>query len=176
MAAPFIYQWNGEAMVPLARFHNAANAEFVVGELYRMDAMEERSQRSHNHYFAALHEAWLNLPDEMAVEFASVEALRKHALIMTGYREERKFAAASREEARRLAAFIKPRDGYAIISVHDNVVVEWTAKSQSRKAMGGPTFQRSKDDVLEFVAGLLDVEPRELSAAVHAPEQMERAG
>ena len=83
-------------MEPLGRHHERCNELFVVGEIYRMNAVEERSLASHNHFFAALHDAWLNLPDE--------------------------------------------------------------------KAMGGPTFQKSKDDVLDFVAGLIDV-PRETLSA-----------
>lgn len=157
MGAPIVFRWTGDAMEPLSRFHNLVNEEFVVGELYRMEAIEERSQASHNHFFALLHDQWLTLPDHIALEFRTPEHLRKHALIMTGYRNERKFAAATPLEARRIAAFIKPRDEYAIVSVNENVVVEWTAQSQSRKAMGGPTFQKSKSDVLDYIDDMLGV-------------------
>lgn len=152
-------------MEPMPRFAKTCDAEFVVGEVYRMEAVEERSMRSHNHFFAVLHEAWLNLPDELATKFATPTALRKHALILSGYRIERKFAASSKEEARKMAAWIRPPDDYAIISVHDNVVVEWTAKSQSRKAMGGPTFQKSKTDVLDFIADMLGTTTEALTNA-----------
>src|SRR3990167_2345512 len=161
---PLLFRWSGDTMEPLGRHHERCNELFVVGEIYRMNAVEERSLASHNHFFAALHDAWLNLPDEKAMGFPTAEALRKHALIMTGHRDERKFSASSPAEARKIAAFLKPRDEYAIISFAGNVVLEWTAKSQSRKAMGGPTFQKSKDDVLDFVAGLIDV-PRETLSA-----------
>lgn len=163
-APPILYRWDGEAMVPLARFHNTANANFVVGEHYRMEAIEERSRVSHNHFFACVHDAWLNLPDKIATDFPTEEALRKHALIMTGFREERKFVASSPIEARKIAAFIKPRDEYAIISVNGNIVIEWTAKSQSIKAMGKAAFQDSKDKVLGFVADLIGVAPETLAA------------
>ena len=66
---------------------------------------------------------------------------------------------------RKIAAFLRPADEYAIISVHGIVVVEWKAKSQSKKAMGGPTFQKSKQDVMDFVSDMLRIETRERSAA-----------
>ena len=160
---PMLFTWDGETMRPISRFHNIANAEFTVGELYRMEAIEERSQRSHSHFFACVHECWLNLPDHLAIEFLTSEALRKRALIMTGFRDERKFVASSPLEARKIAAFILPRDEYAIVSVNANVVVEWTAKSQSKKAMGGPTFQNSKTKVLDYLADMIGVTTDELT-------------
>lgn len=154
---PIIFEWNGEAMVPMQRFHNAANAEYVVGQLYRMEVVEHRSQASHNHYFARLTDLWGTLPEHVAVQFPSVDHLRKHALCMTGHRNERQFICASKAEALRLAAFIKPIDEYAIISVSSCAVIEWTAQSQSRVAMGKDRFQKSKDDVLAFVEDLIGV-------------------
>lgn len=164
MKTLLVCQWDGDSFVPLPRLLAHCTEEYVVGQFYRLDIVTERSQRSHSHYFAALHDAWLNLPDEKALDFPTDQHLRKHALILTGYRNERKLVASSPEEARKIAAFIKPRDEYAIVSVAGNIVIEWTAQSQSRKAMGGPTFQKSKDDVLEFVADLIGVSADTLSA------------
>ena len=153
-------------MVPLGRHVARCNETLTVGEIYRCEVIEERSMRSHRHYFATMHEAWLNLPDHLALQFANDTALRKHALILTGYRKERKLALSSPEEARKVAAFLKPRGGddYAIISVNGNVVVEWTAMSQSAREMKGPTFQKSKDDTLDFIANLVGVTPEQLTA------------
>lgn len=157
--APILYTWNGEAMVPLARFHNRVNADFTVGEVYRMTAAEERSLVSHRHYFAQLHEIWMNLPDELAAQFPSSEHLRKHCLCMTGFRNERKLVASSVAEARKIAAWIRPRDEYAIVSTAENVVVEWTAQSQSTKAMGKARFQESKTKVLDFASEMIGLPP-----------------
>lgn len=164
MGAPILYRWTGDAMEPLSRFRDRCNAEMVVGEIYRCEVIEERSLASHNHYFAALKDAWLNLPDDIAPKFADPVALRKHALIACGYRDERRFVSTSPLEARKLLAWLKPLDEYAVYSVADNVVIEWRAKSQKRKAMGGPTFQKSKQDVLDYVAGMIGVAPAQLSA------------
>lgn len=169
--APIIWRWTGEVMEPLARFARRCDIELVVGELYRMTVAEDRSAASHAHFFATVHEKWLSLPDQLATEFASDEILRRHALIMKGFRRERKFVASSQEEARKLAAFLRPQtidDDYAIISVHGNVVVEWKAVSQSYKAMPEKgRFQASKQAVLDFIDDLLGVsaEDREGKAA-----------
>lgn len=157
-----IYTWNGEGMVPLPRFHNVANAQLVVGEQYRMTAVEERSLVSHKHYFAAVHDMWMSLPDAIALQFPNDDTLRYHALIMTGFRRERKFVASSAVEARKLAAWLRPQDGddYAIISVNENVVVEWKALSQSYKGMPEKgQFHRSKQAVLEWIGDLIGVAP-----------------
>lgn len=162
---PVLWRWSGEAMVPLARFAARCDKTFVIGEVYRLDAIEERSQRSHNHYFATLTDMWLSLPDNLAIQFPTMDVLRKHALIMTGYRRERKFVAASKEEARKLAAFLRPQetdDDYAIISVSGPVVIEWKAMSQSKKAMPEKgQFHRSKQAVLDWVSDLLGLKERE---------------
>jgi hypothetical protein len=163
--APLTFAWDGDAMIPVMSCRRAANERYVIGERYQMTVVEARSQRSHNHYFAALHEAWLNLPDHLAVQYGSPEHLRKAALIATGHYEERRFAASSPAEARKLVAFLRPMDEFAVYAVAGNVVIERKAKSQSRKAMGGPTFQKSKDDVLGWCADLIEVTTFALNTA-----------
>lgn len=160
-----LFEWSGEAMVPLPRFHNRANAEFVVHERYKMEVSEDRSQASHNHYFVTLHEAWLNLPEAVAERFPTDEHLRKHALIKAGYHDSRSFVASSKAEAVRLAAFLKPMDEYAIILVHEATVTVYTAKSQRKAAMGAKDFQASKQAVLDVIAAMILVTPAELQNA-----------
>lgn len=80
------------------------------------------------------------------------EHLRKYALIRTGHRDERTIVCASKAEARRVAAFVKPLDEFALVLVNEASVSVYTAKSQSLRAMGKTAFQQSKDDVLGFLA------------------------
>jgi hypothetical protein len=130
-----------------------------------------RSRRSHNHFFAQVAEAWQQLPENLADEFASPEHLRKWALIKAGFRDERKFVASSPEEAQSIAAFIAPMDDYAVITVSGCVVTVYTAQSQSIPAMGGRDFQASKNAVFEVIARLIGVTTDELSKqAPLAPE------
>ena len=160
---PLWMRWDGEHMTPLNP--RAADRIYVVGEHYRLEHVEERSAASHSHFFAALHEAWQNLPEDLAERFMTPEALRKYALIRTGWRDERSYVAANKTAARELAVFVKPLDPFAVVSVHEAAVIVWTAKSQSMKAMGRADFQKSKDDVLGFCAELIGVSVEQLGKA-----------
>lgn len=162
MDAPIMARWNAETetFAPLPHYRKRCNATFVDTALYTLAIHEEQSSASRGHYFAALKDKWLTLPESLAQRFPSAEALRKYALIQCGYRDERSFVAGSPAEALKLAAYLRSRDDeYAIISVNDCVVVEWIAKSQKIKAMSRREFQESKSRVLDYIdADLLGVE------------------
>lgn len=162
---PLPFRWTGDTMEPLRAFKRRADAEFVVGQIYRLDVVEDRSAASHRHYFAAINEAWSNLPEAEADRFPSPEHLRKWALINAGFHNRREMVASSKAEAARLAAFIEPMDEYAAVTVRGAAVEVLTARSQSVRAMGKEEFQRSKDAVLEIVASVIGVTPGELGKA-----------
>lgn len=153
---PMLFDWDGTAMVPQRRFHNLVNASFTVGEAYRLEPQEQRSLVSHNHYFKTLNEIWESLPERYGDRIPSVEHMRKWALIRTGFRDERSIVCASKAEAERVAAFVKPMDDFAIVVAHEASVLVYTAKSQSMKAMGAKEFQRSKEAVLDYCHGMLE--------------------
>lgn len=154
------YQWDGEAFVPLSA--RRADRLFVVGETYEMEVREHRSEASHRHYFAAINDAWGNLPEEIADRFATPDHLRRWCLIKAGHRDERTFVCKTRAEAVQLAAFMKPLDDYAVIVARETVVIVATAKSQSKKAMGAKVFQKSKDDVFRILGELLGTAPGQI--------------
>lgn len=160
--SPLAYRWDGEAMVPLPRFHNEANAQFVVGAMYRLVEESERSQLSHDHQFAWLTEAWRNLPDELAELYPSPNHLRKRALIEAGYFDETVVDAGTSAAAIRVAAAFRAREEFSHVVVRGPMVAIRTAKSQSRRAMKAPEFQASKTAILEIVAGMIGVAPDEL--------------
>jgi hypothetical protein len=165
--APLPFAWDGEAMRPLPAFAAAAAERFGVGEVVALAPAELRSSPSHRHYFACVREAWVNLPGGLAERFATDEHLRKYALIKAGYHDERSIVCTSKAEARRIAAFIRPIDDYAIITVEGRVIVQFTAKSQSVEAMSKTQFQASKDAVLGILADMLGVDPTALAQAPH---------
>ena len=154
-ALPMPMQWDGETMRPVGRFAKTADREFVVGQVYRMAEIEERSAKTHANYFACLHDAWLNLPEDDHDRWPTEDHLRKFALIKVGYADERSIVCASKAEAQRVAAFIRPIDGFALVTVSECVVRIFTAQSQSMKSMGRDAFQKSKQAVLDYVAGLI---------------------
>ena len=77
--------------------------------------------------------------------------------IKCGYADERSIVCSSKAEAQRVAAFIRPMDSFALVTVHElsALVRVYTAQSQSMKAMGKRQFQESKTAVLDYVAGLI---------------------
>lgn len=156
MVAPVRFLWEGDGFKPVSPYHQRlADQYYTIGETYELIEHKERSQRTHNHYFAALHDAWSNLPEALLAEYPTAEHLRKKALIRKGFASERNVVCSSKAEAQRIAAFMRPIDEYAIIVASEAAVRVYTAESQSRKAMGAQRFQESKKAVLEFVDELL---------------------
>jgi hypothetical protein len=148
---PLVYEGDGVFRAP-PRFKGVCAEHFGQGEVITFVAHEERSLKSHGHYFAVLHEIWLNLPEDLSDRWINEDQFRKHALIATGHRDERSIVCASKAEAQRVAAFLKPMDEYAVVLVREAVITVYTAKSQSMRAMGKEAFAKSKDDVLSWAA------------------------
>lgn len=147
------------------RWPGRASRQYQAGHVYVLVPHEERSRVSHDHYHAAIAEAWKNLPDELAMEYLTPTHLRKKALIRVGHANERSIVCSSKLEARKIAAFIGGMDEYAVVIVRDSTIRVYTAKSQSYRAMGSKKdFQDSKQKVLDFVAGLIGVTADELSS------------
>ena len=159
---PLKFRWTGDAMKPSVPA--AAAAMYETGKTYWLELWVPASSASRGHYFASIREAWDNLPETLADRFPSPEHLRKYCLIRAGWRDERTITAASQAEARRVAAFIRPLDDFAVVVVREATIVVYTAKSQSAKAMGRAGFQKSKEDVLGTISEMIGVERRALEA------------
>lgn len=158
---PLAYRWTGVAMLPLNQ--RASGLMFTVGRIYRLENIEDRSRATHNHFFACVADAFGNLPESLAERFQSPDALRKYALIRCGFRDERSIVCASKAEAQRVAAFVRPMDDFAVVSVAEAAVVVWTAKSQSMRAMGKRDFAASKTAVLDYLASMIGASPAALA-------------
>ena len=149
----------------LHRRHQAdADKHYVIGESYRMAPVEERSEASHKQAFAWIREAWMSLPENLALEYPSPEHLRKRALIRTGWCTMTDYVCGSNAEAIRWAVNLrKEADEYAVVIVERSVVRVLKAKSQSMKAMGKADFEASKTDILRWIADLIEVDPTTLA-------------
>lgn len=159
--------WTGSVFQPSdPRFVRMAAAEYGQGEVVPLIRQEPRSQRSHDHYFAVVHEAWLNLPEALSQRFPTEDHLRKYALCKAGYCDVETFVASSRAEAIRLSSFVGrgARDGVQIV-LNGASITRLTPHSQSFKAMGKRVFQESKDKVLAVLAEMIGVEPETLGRA-----------
>jgi hypothetical protein len=153
-----------KAMVPLPRFGNICARQFEAGEEYVLAPIEERSMASHRQYFAAIREAYVNLPEKIADRWPSSEHYRKWLLTECGYFDEKEFDCPDEKFAKRLATFIRTEDEYARISVHRpsghgdswRVIVR-RAKSQAVPAMKKAEFEASKKDTLDLAEAMTSV-------------------
>lgn len=149
--SPVTCRWDGEVFRPLAASH--ARRHYAVGEVYKLAPHDERSEASHNSYFAELDNRWSTLPEHLAEEYPSRESLRHKALIRTGFAREQTFVLPTERATHQFAAALISSDEecYCIIDVSGHCVKRWRAQSQSHKAMGRELFERSKWAVLDWI-------------------------
>jgi len=158
-----IFSYEGDGIFRAdPRFTWQCDQDYVVGQRYRMDVMEERSAVSHSHYFACLNEAWLNLPEDQSKRFPSPNHLRKWALVQCGYCHESHSVFSTKQDAITAATLIRKTDKFSVLTVHDNIVTRYEPESQSTKSMDKKRFQESKDKVLELLASMVGVTAKQL--------------
>lgn len=161
-------RWDGAAFVPLG--NNAARVaeRYRPGERVEVIADHGRSDKSHDHFFAVLRELWRTIPDSMmdAPWAHSVDTLRAHALIRTGYSTLNVIPVGTAKGAARVAVALRGIQGpYNIITPAGSVVNHFTARSQSYKAMPDGEFQRSKVAVLDWIEATLAGVPDQRGSA-----------
>lgn len=166
-ASVIVFQWSGRAMVPIRRFADHCADNFKIDEFYHLEVQQPRRETSHRHYFAALDEAWANLPEQYDLEWwaQSREHMRAFALISLRWSDCKVIQCGSNAEANRWAAIMRPMKPFSIVTAVRSTVVEYVAKSQSRAAMGAKDFMKSKWQVLDFCADLVGTTRAELEAA-----------
>lgn len=162
--------WTGQSFIPDGNYaHAMACDRLGEGQVVNLDLDPDRTGKSHRHQFAFVRTAWMNLPESMvgAPFAATSETLRKHALIMTGYCNTEMMACGTGNRAERMAAMMSRiatnLNGYAITHVSGPIAYCHTAHSQSMKAMGGAVFNQSKQDILEYLADMIEVTPKALA-------------
>ena len=177
---PVLMTWRASdrTMVLVPRFARVAMAQFKDGEEYPLEVKEQRSSQEHNHMFAAIKNAFDHITDAETLEVLSTpNKLRQWALIQTGWCDVTVFGPlpnrSAINSARTAATNFRNKDDYVEISVrqaHDEetgeingwAVVIKTAKSQSRASMDKEDFRKSKADVLDVLAGHIEVKRRDL--------------
>jgi len=159
---PIVYVKVGNHLVPIPRFLRLFHQQWAEGEEVILDVLLQRSMASHNHYFAALHEGFLNLAEEYAQEFDSEEHLRHWCLCKEGFCTSTKWVMNTAEDARQLRKALKEADAATIVGVEGNVATVYHPLSQSMKAMGKDAFEESKKAVLARVASMANTTVTEL--------------
>lgn len=160
------FRWDGERMVPMRP--KAADKEYVIGRLYWLTEVSDRSWISHRHEFAWIASAWDNLPEALTDTFPSPEHLRKSALVATGWHRETIIDAGNAAAALRVAAYARNEDEFASVRTRGSTVIIHKARSQRMHGadrMDKAEFQKSKDDIMTWIAALIGVEPNELRGA-----------
>lgn len=162
---PVVFVWDGNAMIPLPRFRQQCDRQFVVDEEYPLAPLESRSRASHNHYFASVEEGWKNLPENISARFPNADTLRAWALVKTGYCTEKNFVCDSPGHASYLARNLRAYSPLSVIVVSGNVVLVYDPMSQSASAMGRDLFEASKAAVLDYIAGMIESKVADLKRA-----------
>lgn len=156
-------------MMVAPRFGNVARAQFNDGEEYVLEVREQRSSKSHGHYFASVKAAWENLTGETLEHLSTPDVLRGWCLVQSGWYDQHIVLAASKEDAMRMAMFARSlakSEGYVEIVVV-KVDGEWFVRSreprsQSRASMNKEDFEKSKRDVLDILSGTISVTRKSL--------------
>ncbi len=163
MATPkLIAVWDGEAFVPEARFKWQCGQDYTAGEKYQIEALPQRSIRSHNHFMAAVDDVWKNLRENQDRKFPSPTHLRRWALVECGYCTEQAKIFSTKKDALSAAASIREIDPYSVIHVRGNVLLKWTPLSMKTIAMDSEKFQKAKADVLDLLASMIGVRQKQL--------------
>lgn len=174
--ADIIWEWDGDAMVPLPRFTKQANDEYVVGYKYVLTAEtpeDQRSRAAHARFFATIKDTyWMNLPERYQFEpwAASPQFLRHRALIETGWFVPDEYVCASHAEAMRWLTMLPPptdKDGKPVYyqrTVAGSVLVQRRPRSQAYRSMKKAEFQQSCADVEGFLDELIGVRLGESAA------------
>ena len=159
-ANPLNFYFDGDVMVPVVKA--ACERAYQRGHTYRLAEYDERTMRSHRHYFACIRTAWQNLPEAVAARYPTSEHLRKHALIVAGYADERTIVAADGPNAQVIVSLVEAFNEYSVCRIQGNVVRVWTPQSQSMRSMGKKVFEQSKQAVLGRLATLIGVSLKSL--------------
>jgi len=166
---PMFFRWREAKRGEIGMFPvqpSVAASWFADGELYRLEAIEERSGKQHRRYFATIRESWGTINELDAGRFPTPEHLRAYALVKTGWYEEKAIPLPTRVEAMKVAAWTRNFDSFAVILVSPvdpedpegpTAVKVHTAKSQSIRNMKNEDFKKSSEQVLHFIDDLLGV-------------------
>jgi hypothetical protein len=155
---PAVFEWTGKTMRPIEYHMPLCSRQYVAGARYRLAPFTERSKESHDHYFKLVAEAFQQWPEKYEIALADDDQLRKHALIRTRHYKQFIVVAPTRDAVSGLMSGFVDDYGYAEFSVVDTTIVVRVAKTQKKKVMGAADFQRSKQDVLDFLSAAIGID------------------
>lgn len=117
------------------------------------------ADKTRRYFFAALRDAWNNLPNAMHEQFPNAEVLRKHALIAVGHCDVITLTVGSKVAAAEIAAAFRLKDQYCIALIKGSVVQVYTARSMARRVLLKRDFREVADKVFHWIASTTGVDP-----------------
>jgi hypothetical protein len=158
------YVWDGEAMIPDAKFKKLAERQFIKGERYVLEAHDQVSHKERAHYHATIAEAHSNLEGDVLERYPTPEHLRKWALVKAGWRTVQHQSFDTEARANWVATMIRSKDAFAVVTVQGKLVTVYTPRSQrvGPGCMTREEWQQSKRDVLDIVSGTIGVSRKAL--------------
>ena len=149
------------AMIPHKRFHALCKRQFSGGEDYALGPVEGVPSKSRAAFFATIHEAWKNLPED-DTRFPDSEYLRKRALVAAGWATNAQYVMDSPKDARSMAMGLRRADPYAVVKCSGNVVDYWSPKSIATGQIHGDEWKGVMQRALDWVATLARTTRKEL--------------
>lgn len=163
MSTPIPVEYDGESFRPARRFQNYCDSQFVVGERYVIEVIDEAQSGRDRAYHASLREAWKNLPEEFDGQFPHPDDFRAYCLIKCGFCTIARIACASPKAASEALPTIRP-EGFCITHVEGAIIT--VIKPLSQKMRVGMTKEdrlKSYADTLTYAAELVGVKPEDLA-------------
>ena len=148
--------------LPAKRYEKVCAEQFVVGERYVVDVGSMQSAAKRAMFHATLREIYASLPDDLAERWLSYDHFRYYLTIKSGFADESQEICETKAEAERYARRVRAREPYSLVTIKDNVVTIWTARSTKHHMMKGDEFSALVDAVLGKAADLIGVEPKAL--------------
>lgn len=165
-----------EVLVAEPKFQEMCRRQFggFGEERIVLTGLENRSMKSHDHFFACVARAWENLPDDVVARYPTAEHLRKWALVQEGWCDEQTFVMKNDGQAAVIGRKLRKLDEYAVITVRDGVCHVFTAKSMSGTNMKHEAFQECKDAVLGRLSQMCGIDVAALRKNAGIPQQRSR--
>jgi hypothetical protein len=117
------------------------------------------ADRARRYFFAAIRDAWANLPEHHKERFPNSEVLRKTALIHAGHCDVITLAVGSKAAAPQIAAAFRMKDAYCVATVRGDVVTVYTARSMARRVLLKKEFLQVAEKVFAWIAESTGVNP-----------------
>lgn len=124
----------------------------IGGDYMSADPMRRR-------FFAAIRDAWANIPDAMRERWPNAEVLRKNALISIGYCDVITLAVGSKAAAPQIAAAFRLKDQHCIATVRGDVVTIYTARSMARRVLLKKEFHQVAEKVFGWIESQTGIDP-----------------